>query len=137
MNEAIKNLFGGGVLSFEELSLRAEEAGVRIGDLAEAESAHRQAMEGICIAHAMERNLEKSGAKNGELVKRAIDMGAVSVENGKVVGLDEQFAALQLSDPYLFRERETARTGGEHGSASMDPDGLSDADFYKMRMRNG
>jgi len=137
MNEAIKNLFGGEALSFEELSARAEAAGVRIGDLTETESAHRKEMDGLCIAHALEKNLEKSGAKNGELVKRAIDLSAVSVEHGRVMGLDEQFAALQASDPYLFREREAARTGAEHGSGFADPDGLSDADFYRMRMKNG
>ena len=137
MSELIQKLFGEESLGFEEFLTRAAEAGVRIGDLAEAEAAHRKEMERLHIAHALERGLEKAGARNGELVKRAMNMDAVSVENGKVVGLDEQLSALQASDPYLFRERETAATGGVHGTASADPDGMSDADFYRIRMKNG
>ncbi|MBE6598947.1 MAG: hypothetical protein E7638_05845 [Ruminococcaceae bacterium] len=135
MNESIKALFGDGSLSFEEFSSRAEGAGLRIGDLAESEAAHRRELDGVHIAHALENVLEKAGAKNGELVKRALDMNGVRVEDGRVVGLNEQIEALQTSDPYLFRERESARTGAEHGGASHDPDGLSDAEFYRMRMK--
>ncbi len=137
MNESIKKLFGEEALSFSELSSRAEAAGVRIGDLAEVETAHKKELDGLHIAHALERSLERVGAKNGELVKRALDFDSISVEGGKVLGLEEQISALQASDPYLFRERETARTGAEHGSVSADPDGLSDADFYRIRMKNG
>ena len=137
MSDSIKNLFGEGSLSFEELLSRAEAAGVRIGDLSAAEAEHKKALDGIRIAHALERSLEKAGAKNGELVKRAVNMESISVEDGKVIGLDEQISALQASDPYLFRERETSVTGGAHGTASSDPDGMSDADYYRFRMKNG
>lgn len=137
MSDSIKRLFGEEQLTFEELLSRAEAAGVRLGDLAETEALHKKEMDGLQIAHALEKSLEKAGARNGELVKRAMNMDAVSVENGKVIGLDEQISALAVSDPYLFRERETAKTGGDHGAASADPDGMSDADFYRIRMKNG
>ncbi len=133
MSESIKNLFGEEAISYEELIRRAEDAKVKIGDLTEAEAAHRKELDGICISHALERGLERLGAKNADLVRRAIRLETVSVENGKVVGLDEQLSALQASDPYLFRERETVRTGGEHGQSFRDPDSMSDADFYKIR----
>ncbi len=133
MSEVIKSLFGEEALSYGEFVRRAGEAKVRIGDLSEAEEAHKKEMDGLCISHALDRSLERLGAKNGELVKRAINLDSVSVENGKVVGLDEQLSALQASDPYLFRERETTRTGTEHGQSFRDTDSMSDADFYKVR----
>ncbi len=135
MSEAIKKLFGEESLSFSELLTRAEAAGVRLGDLAEAEAAHKTELDGVRISHALERGLERAGAKNADLVKRTIDLTGVRVEDGAVKGLDEQLTALQKSDPYLFRERETAKTGASHGTANTDPDGMTDAEFYRMRMK--
>lgn len=136
MNDAIKNLFGEEALSYTEFTRRAGEAKMILGDLSEAEARHKKEVDSIRIAHVLDNCLERSGAKNSELVKRAINMDAVTVENGQVFGIDEQLTALQASDPYLFRERETARTGGEHGSAFADPDGMTDADYYRIRMGN-
>ncbi len=135
MNESIQKLFGEESLSFAELVSRAEAAGVRIGDLGEAETAHKAELDGVRIANALEKELSLAGAKNGELVKRALRMEEVRVEDGLVKGLDEQLTALRKSDPYLFRERETAKTGASHGTATPDPDGMSDAEFYRMRMK--
>jgi len=136
MNETVKKLFGEEALTFAEFLNRAEQSGVKIGNLTEAEENHRKELDGIRISHALAQGLEKAGVKNGELVKKAIDMNAVTVEDGKVRGLDEQIAALRASDPYLFREKETAKTGGEHGGGSADPDGMTDAEFYKARMKS-
>jgi len=134
MSDTIKNLFGGEALSYEELVRRAGEAKVAIGDLAEAEARHKRELDGVRIDFALERSLEKAGAKNVGLVKRSVDMSSVTVEDGVVKGIDEQLSALRSSDPYLFRDRDSTSTGSPHGSSPQNPDSLSDADFYRMRM---
>lgn len=136
MGENIQKLFGDEALSYAEFMSRAEQSGMRIGDLAETEAAHQKELDGVHIAHELERGLEKFGAKNGALVKKAIDMSTVRVENGKVSGLNEQLEALFASDPYLFREREQTRTGAEHGSSAIDTDSMTDAEFYKLKIKS-
>ena len=136
MGEKIQKLFGEESLIYAEFMSRAEQSGMRIGDLAETEAAHRKELDGVHIAHELERRLEKFGAKNSALVKKAIDMSAVRVENGRVSGLNEQLEALFASDPYLFRERDSARTGAEHGTSAVDTEQMSDAEFYRIRMKN-
>ncbi len=82
--------------------------------------------------------LTAMGAKNARLAAKAIDYEKLSFgEDGLVVGLDEQLAALSKSDPYLFREPEVRRavTGNVHGKAAQDPDDMTDADYYRWRMK--
>lgn len=134
MNETIKRLFGEDALSYAEFERRAGDAKLMLGDLAEAESRYKRELDEVRISHALEKNLELAGAKNSTLVKRALNMDEVTVENGVVKGLSEQISALRQSDPYLFREREMARTGAEHGGISADPDGMSDAEYYRARL---
>lgn len=137
MNEEIQKLFGEESLSYAEFTSRAERSGMRIGNLLEMETAHRKELDGVYITCELERELERFGAKNGALIKKALDMEAVRVENGKVSGLNEQLEALLASDPYLFRERERTRTGAEHGASIVpDADGMSDAEFYDFKMKN-
>ena len=134
MNETIKNLFGGEALSYDEFVRRAGEAKLAFGDLAEAETRHRQELDGVRIDFALERSLEKAGAKNAGIVKRSLDLAAVTVEDGVVKGIDEQLAALRQSDPYLFRDRDTSSTGAPHGASPQNSDSLSDAEFYRLRL---
>lgn len=136
MEEKIQKLFGEETLNYAEFMRRAEQSGMRVGDLTETEAAYQKELNEVYIAHELERGLEKFGAKNGALVRKAIDMNAVRVENGKVSGLNEQLEALFVSDPYLFRERESARTGAEHGSSAQDTDSMTDAEFYQFKMKS-
>lgn len=136
MEEKIQKLFGEEALSYTEFMRRAEESGMRVGDLTETEAAHQKELRNVYIAHELERGLEKFGAKNGALVKKAMDMDAVRVENGKVSGVNEQLEALFASDPYLFREREPVHTGAEHGSSAKDTDSMTDAEFYRLKIKS-
>ena len=82
--------------------------------------------------------LTAMGAKNARLAAKAIDYGKLELgEDGAVVGLEEQLAALSKSDPYLFREPEVRRavTGTTHGKLVQDPDDMTDADYYRWRMK--
>ena len=82
--------------------------------------------------------LTAMGAKNARLAAKAIDYGKLELgEDGAVVGLEEQLEALSKSDPYLFREPEVRRTvtGSVHGKTAQDPDDMTDADYYRWRMK--
>lgn len=48
--------------------------------------------------------LNKTNAKNPEILKSLIDFEAVSFENGEVVGLTEQIELLREENPFLFEE---------------------------------
>ena len=82
--------------------------------------------------------LTAMGAKNARLAAKAIDYGKLDFgEDGAVIGLEEQLEALSKSDPYLFREPEVRRTvtGSVHGKTAQDPDDMTDADYYRWRMK--
>lgn len=67
---------------------------------------------------AVELALAAAHAKNGKAVQALLDMDAVTLDSGKLTGLDEQLTALQASDPYLFGGAQPAvqvDTGAEHG----------------------
>ena len=83
--------------------------------------------------------LTAMGARNARLAAKAIDYGKLALaEEGTVTGLEEQLAALSQSDPYLFAAPETHRqsTGTEHGKSTKDPDDMTDAEYYRWRMKS-
>lgn len=137
--EAVKLLFGEESLSWTQLLERAEKAGVRLGDVAALNARHAEeiaTLQQMAVMTELERGLERFGAKNGAIVKKALDLDAVRVENGRVTGLNEQLEALSRSDPYLFRERTGAKTGAEHGRTPPDDDSLSDVEYYKYKFKS-
>ncbi len=127
----LEGIFGEEKLSYGDFLARAASSGIHIGNLDEAEERHEKELNNVHISYAMERELARFGAKNTDLVKKALNMDEIHVENGKVIGLVEQLTALSASDPYLFREKGGASTGAEHGGSVTDPDQMSDADYYR------
>ena len=67
-----------------------------------------------------------------------IDMDKVSVTDAGVTGIAEQLNALRQSDPYLFEAQDAPSrpvrfsSGLSHADAGLDPDGMSDAEFYRL-----
>lgn len=59
-------------------------------------------------------SIKDAKAKNVKAVRGLLDLEKITVENGKITGLDEQIKALQQSDAYLFGNVETppASKGG-------------------------
>ena len=63
-----------------------------------------------------------------------IDSDVVKIEDGKVLGLEEQIKALKESKPYLFNDEEPSGTGGSKGNAprSASRNIITKEDFGKM-----
>ena len=144
----ISDIFGSEKLSYEEFVKKAAEAGGEFGDVAEMRKAHTAEMNRLRVTGAVEREAMRAGAKNSGLLMRVIDMGGITVDDSGVHGIAEQIGKLRESDPYLFAEKETApvketvvspamtvSTGAPHGRETVDPDLLSDADYYAGRMK--
>lgn len=63
-----------------------------------------------------------------------IDSDVVKIEDGKVLGLEEQIKALKESKAYLFNDEEPSGTGGSKGNAprSASRNIITKEDFGKM-----
>lgn len=129
----ISELFGGERLTYEELIEKAAAAGCELGDLTKARRDHDEEIRAIRVSGAVERAAYMAGARNTELLMRVIDRGAVTIDADGVHGLNEQITRLRESDPYLFNEERAVRvdTGMRHEGERLDPDRLSDEEYYK------
>ncbi|AZV57933.1 phage scaffolding protein [Clostridium sp. AWRP] len=56
--------------------------------------------------YALEKALNKSGAKNSRAVKALLDVEKIKLEGESLIGLDKQLKNLKVSDPYLFAENK-------------------------------
>lgn len=135
----ISEIFGSDKLSYDEFLIKAGEAGGEFGDLTELRRAHEGEIIAIRRSAALERELDKSGVKNRDLITKVIDLDSVEVDEDGVHGIAEQIAALRESDPYLFdntpashAQSKSMHTGLSHRREPLDADSLSDADFYRQ-----
>lgn len=137
--DRISSLFSGGKLSYEELVIKAAEAGVELGDVALLRGEYASKLHSLRCRGALERNLDKSGAKNRELIAKVIDMSKVTSDEDGVYGLDEQFDELKVSAPYLFEEKPpkpaVISTGFSHSVSEQNPDKLDDFEYYRKVKR--
>ncbi len=90
---------------------------------AEQKKAHDAEMGQLRLDNAVEAALTAAGAKNTKAVRSLFDAGKLKLgEDGKVSGLDEQLAAVQKSDPYLFADKQQVFKGFQPGaSADIKP----------------
>ncbi len=136
----IADIFGSEKLSYEEFVKKAAESGGEFGDVAAIRKAHAEEIKRLQIGHEIERESVRAGAKNSGLLMRVLDMSAVTVDNAGVHGIAEQIGKLRESDPYLFTDSASSspilvNTGAPHAHAPLDPDSLSDEEFYKGKYK--
>lgn len=77
----------------------------------------------IQFNYALEKALNKSGAKNSKAIKALIDNEKVKLEGESIIGLDEQLKNLKTSDPYLFAENKIVTP--KPGDGTSTPGGSS------------
>lgn len=136
----LSEIFGGEKLSYDEFLMKAGEMGREIGDLADMRQSYESEILSVKRNAALERELDRSGAKNRSLITKVIDLDSVEIDEDGVHGIAEQIDALRESDPYLFEsaapqsptQPRTIRTGIAHRHEPLDSDSLSDKDFYKQ-----
>lgn len=83
--------------------------------------------------------LAKMGAKNPALAAKALDLSGVEATEEGITGVEESVRQLMASDPYLFGIHMPPAggehsSGGVHGAARRDPNGMSDKEYYAMVM---
>ena len=108
----------------------------QIEDLQQKNETQKKDYEGqiakIRLDNAIDSALGGSGAKNINVVRGALDLAKVKLgPDGKLSGLDEQIAALQKSDAYLF-ESKTPKLKGATPGASSDTKPGGETDLSKM-----
>ena len=98
---------------------------------AEQKKAHEAEMKQLRIDNAITSALSAAGARNMKAVRSMIDDGKLMLsDDGSIAGLDEQIAALQKSDAYMFHDKTINFKGFQPGSPSVPPD--KNVDFSKM-----
>lgn len=101
---------------------------------AEQEKAHKAELAQLRLDNAIDTALAAAGAKNGKAVKALIDVSKVKLgEDDKLSGWEEQLAAVQKSDAYLFTEKQKSNNfrGFQPGaSGNIKPD--AKVDMSKM-----
>ena len=132
----ISEIFGTESLSFAEFKKRLDERGVEFGDISEMRRGYEERIAEIRCTAELEREIDRAGVQNRELIKKLIDPDAITIDDEGVHGIGEQIASLRETDPYLFvPERKTSlrfvMTGARHGGESLDHDKMSDRDYYK------
>lgn len=100
---------------------------------ADQEKAHKAELAQLRLDNAIEAALTAAGARNGKAVKALIDTSKVKLgEDGKLTGWDEQLAAVQKSDNYLFETKQQNNFRGFQPGASADGKPIANVDTSKM-----
>ncbi len=101
---------------------------------AEQEKAHKAELAQLKLDNAIETALTAAGAKNTKAVRALLDTSKVKLgEDGKLTGWDEQLAAIQKSDAYLFAEKQPKNTfKGFRPGASAETKPGAKVDMSKM-----
>lgn len=85
----------------------------------------QEKLEKQAFEFALERALNKAGAKNPKAVKALLDTEKIKCVDDNLIGLDEQLTALKESDGYLFGENEPPGLKGrkphDTGTGGTDP----------------
>jgi len=133
----LKELFGEGRLSFEELMIRCTEAGVEMGDLGSVRAEYDGKITAMKKNFALERELDRAGVKNRALMEKVLDPEKITVDEDGVHGIAEQITALRESDPYLFEAAAPqadplpVKWGAPHGRDVPDTDSMDDREYYR------
>lgn len=92
-----------------------------------AEAKAKADLEALQFDHALTGALSGAKAKNATAVKALIDMNALKLADGKIIGLDEQLTKIKTDNDYLFESTDpkpsfSGKTPG--GSGGTPDDGL-------------
>lgn len=124
----------------EKQAPAAEEAPAAEQDtVARLQEKHAEELRQVRIDGEVRYMLAKMGAKNPALAAKALDLSGVQADGETVTGVEEAVKQLMGTDPYLFGIHMGPvggehSSGGVHGAARRDPDGMSDREYYAMKL---
>lgn len=67
-----------------------------------AKADHQKQLENLQFGYALDSALSASKAKNIKAVKALLDMDGLKLNDGKVIGLDDQITKIKAENEYLF-----------------------------------
>lgn len=108
-------------------------------DVTRLKAEHAAQLRQVRIDGEVRYMLAKMGAKNPALAAKALDLSGVEADEDSITGVEESVKRLMASDPYLFgmqmpQSGGERSSGGIHGMARRDPNGMSDKEYYAMVM---
>ena len=95
---------------------------------------YEKKIENIQLENFLDGSLKEHKARNKTAVRALIDMQRVRIENGQVLGVDEQIQALRATDAYLFEMPTTGGTNPSITKETVNMDALSDDEYFRMRL---
>lgn len=95
----------------------------------EEKEKYKEELENIKFNHTLEDALKGAKAKNAKAVKALLDLEGLKLNEGKIVGLDEQLEEIQKDNDFLFELEEedgnkpnfTRPTGGKQSINDGNP----------------
>lgn len=100
----------------------------------ETEQQYQAKIEQMKLDTAIDSAVRAVKGRNVKAIRAMLNMDSVKLEDGKLIGIDEQLTALKGSDEYLFESDKPSVKGvipGEEKSGGA-PNGLTKEDFNKM-----
>ena len=131
MDETVQNPVSGTVIT--------ETADTVPDETERLKAEHAAQLRQVRIDGEVRYMLARMGAKNPALAAKALDLSGVEADENGVTGVEESVRVLMASDPYLFgihmlQPGGEHSSGGTHGAARRDPNGMSDREYYAMVM---
>lgn len=106
----------------DDYDSRQREAAVLQQQLAGDAEGLRAQLEEIKLQNAVDAALRRAGVRNETAARALLDMAQIGFADGALSGLDEQIAALQQSDGYLFAAPDKPRSYSK-GAFARTPGG--------------
>ena len=89
---------------------------LKLSDLEGRLSDKDKEIERVKFDYKFESKMKEVGAKNIKAIKALIDMEQVKLEDGELIGFDNQIEALKESDGYLFEDTTNRGSLGSTGN---------------------
>lgn len=145
----VRELFEGGELDGEAFAERLRDAGLVVLEaseggyvpasrLDEERRSHEELLASERAGNALRLELVRSGAHNPELAAAAIGLQGICGDAAEMAAAaSARVSALKSAEPYMFASPARAdvsySTGGTHGGVSLDPDRMTDSEYYRYK----
>ena len=99
LDDANKEIEGFKDLDVEAIKAKAEDYKAKFE---EAQEKAKEELDKVQFNHILENTLKGAKARNVKAVKALLDLEGLKLNEGKVVGLDEQLESIQKENEFLF-----------------------------------
>ncbi len=102
-------------------------------DAKEREEAYTKEVEALKLDSALALAIKNAGAKGEKAMRAYLDMEKIKLEDGKLVGVEEQIEALKTAEAWLFTNSAPQVEGVKPATPPAEkPEGVTREQFNKM-----